>query len=69
MQNVFFIDTDSFIVQVKTEDIYKDFGKDAGKRFGIANFKLVKTLPKMKKSNWINEREIKWKTHEKNLLD
>ena len=49
MQNVLFINTDSFIAQVKTEDIYKDFGKDAGKRFGIANFKLVKTLPKMKK--------------------
>ena len=49
MQNVLFINTDSFIAQVKTEDIYKDIGKDAGKRFGIANFKLVKTLPKMKK--------------------
>ena len=49
MQNFLFINTDSFIAQVKTEDIYNDFGKDAGKRFGIANFKLVKTLPKMKK--------------------
>ena len=34
---------------MKTEDIYKDFGKDVGKRFGVSNFKLGKTLPKMKK--------------------
>ena len=46
---IFFVDTDSFIVHVKTEDIYKDFGKDVGKRFGISNFKFGKTLPKMKK--------------------
>ena len=46
---IFFVDTDSSIVHVKTEDIYKDFGKDVGKRFGISNFKFGKTLPKMKK--------------------
>ena len=67
MQN-FFIDTDSFIIHVKTEDIYKDFGRDIGKKFGISNFKLGKTLPKMKKSNQINEREIKRKTHEKKFV-
>ena len=29
------MDTDSFIVHVKTEDIYVDIGKDMEKRFDI----------------------------------
>ena len=47
------MDTDSFIVHVKTNDIYKDIAEDVEKRFGTSNFKRDRTLPKGKneKSN------------------
>ena len=32
------MDTDSFIVHVKADDIYKDIAKDVGKRFDTENF-------------------------------
>ena len=35
------IDTESFIVHVKTDDIYKDIAKDAKTRL---NYKIVKTV-------------------------
>ena len=41
--------TDSFIVHVKTEDIYKDIAEDFETRFGTSNFELDKTLAKGKK--------------------
>ena len=34
---LFYVDTDSFIVRVKTEDIYKDVTEDAEARFGTLN--------------------------------
>ena len=50
---LFYMDTDSFIVHVKTDDIYKDIAEDVEKRFGTSNFKRDRTLPKGKneKSN------------------
>ena len=47
------MDTDSFIVHVKTNDIYKDIAEDVEKRFDTSNFKRDRTLPKgkNKKSN------------------
>ena len=32
------MDTDSFIVHVKADDIYKDIAKDVGKRFDSKNY-------------------------------
>ena len=52
------MDTDSFIVHVKTEDIYKDSAEDVDTRIDTSNFELDISLPKGKntKSNWINKR-------------
>ena len=63
--NLCYMGTDSFIVHVKTEDIYKDIAEDFETRFGTSNFELDKTLAKgKKKSNWIKERWIRWTNHE-----
>ena len=53
-----YMDTDSFIVHIKTGDIYKGIAEDVETRFGTSNYELVKPLPKGKKlkSNWINKR-------------
>ena len=52
------MDTDSFIVYIKTDDIYKDIAKDVETRFDTSNYELERPLLKGKnqKSNWINER-------------
>ena len=34
------MDTASFIVHVKTDDIYKDIAEDVEPRFGTSNFEL-----------------------------
>ena len=53
-----YIDTDSFIVFIKTDDINKDIAKDVETRFNTSNYELDRPLPKGKKlkSNWINKR-------------
>ena len=38
--------TDSFIVQVKTDDIYKDSTKDVEKRFDTLNYEIGRSVPK-----------------------
>ena len=43
------MDTGSFIVHVKTNDIYKDIAEDVETRFDTSNFKRVRPLPKGKK--------------------
>ena len=43
-----YIDTDSFIVHVKTDGIYKDITQDVETKFDISNFKLDRPLPKEK---------------------
>ena len=48
-----YMDTDSFIVHVKTEDIYKDIAGDVKTRFDSSNFELDRPLP-----NGKNEKVI-----------
>ena len=43
------MDTDSFIVHVKTDYIYKDIAKDVETKFGNSNFELDEPQPKRKK--------------------
>ena len=50
------MDTGSFIVHIKTDDIYKDIAEDAETRFNTGNYELHKPLPKEKKGYWTNER-------------
>ena len=39
------MDTDSFIVYIKTEDIYLDIAKDVEVRFDTSNYKLDRIFP------------------------
>ena len=54
-----YMDTDSLIVYIKTDDIYKYIAEDIETRFDTSNYELDRLLPKGKKSNWINERGIR----------
>ena len=45
---VCYMDTDSFIDYVKTEDIYKNIAEDVETRFDTSNFELDRLLPKGK---------------------
>ena len=38
------MDIDSFIVQIKTDDIYKDIVKDVETRFDASNYELGRPL-------------------------
>ena len=42
------MDTNSLIVHVKKEYIYKDIAKDVEKRLDSSNYKLERSLPKQK---------------------
>ena len=44
-----YMDTGSFILHVKTGDIYKDIAEDVETRFDTSNFELYRPLPKGKK--------------------
>ena len=37
---LFYVDTDSFIMHIKTEDFYKDISKDVEKRFDTSNYEV-----------------------------
>ena len=39
------MDTDSFIVHVKTDDIYKDIAEDVETIFDTSNFEIDRPLP------------------------
>ena len=40
------MDTDSFIVYIKTDDVYKDIVEDVETRFNTSNYELERPLPK-----------------------
>ena len=46
---LFYMDTDSFIVHVKTDDIYKDIAEDVEKRFNTSNYEKDRSFSKEKK--------------------
>ena len=43
-----YIDTDSFIMNIKTEDFYKDIANDVEKRFDTSNYERDRPLPTVK---------------------
>ena len=62
------MNTGSFIVHVKTEDIYKYITKDVETRFDTSNCEIGRQLPMGKnESIWVNERQISWTNHEKTV--
>ena len=40
-----YMDTDSFIIHVKTEDVYEDIADDVEKRFDRSNYEVNRPLP------------------------
>ena len=50
---LFYMDTDSFLVYIKTDDIYKDIAENVETRFDTLNFELSRPLPKRKKKKVI----------------
>ena len=42
------LDMDTFIVQVKTNDFYKDIVEDVEKRSGTSSYEIKRPLPKEK---------------------
>ena len=50
---VCYMDTDSCIVYIKTNDIYKDIAEDNETRFDTSNYELDRPLPKEKNKNGI----------------
>ena len=51
-----FMDTDSFIVYIKADDIYKGIAEDVETIFDTSNNELDHYLKEKYKTNWINER-------------
>ena len=43
------MDTYSFIIYIKTKDIYVDIVKDVETRFDVSNYELDRPLPRGKK--------------------
>ena len=48
MEKKYYMETDSFIVYINTEDIYLDLAKDNEARFDTSNYELKRSLPKGK---------------------
>ena len=48
-----YIDTDSLIMRIKTEDFYEDIANDVEKRFDTSNYQVDRPLPTEKNKNVI----------------
>ena len=48
MVKLCYIDTDSFIMNIKTKDFYKDIAQDVEERFDTSNYNVDRALPKGK---------------------
>ena len=49
-----YMDTDSVIINIKTEDFYQDIANDVEKRSDKSNYEVNKPLPKGKNKKWLN---------------
>ena len=52
-----YMDTDSFIMHIKTEDFYKDIADDVEKRFDTSNYEVNRPLPTGKNKKLIGFME------------
>ena len=52
-----YMDTDSFIMHIKTEDFYKDIANDVEKRFDTSNYEVNRPLPTGKNKKVIGLRK------------
>ena len=58
-----YMDTDSFIMIIKTNDFYKDISDDIDNRFDTSNYEVKRPLSIGKTSYRINERSIRRKNY------
>ena len=42
---LYYMDTDSFVMNIKTNDFYKDIANDVEKRFDTSNYEVNRPLP------------------------
>ena len=55
-----YIDADSFIIHLKTDDIYKDIAEDVGRKFDISNWIEQTTTDRKKQESYpCNERWVR----------
>ena len=47
------MNTDSFIIYIKTKDVYEDIANNVKKRFDLSNFEINRSLPNGNKKNVI----------------
>ena len=59
-----YMDTDSFTVYIKADDIYKDIMKDVEARFDTSKHESDRPLLKEQKNYQLNERQV-WKNNER----
>ena len=61
------MNSDRFMVSIKTEDVFKDIANNVEKRFDTSNYKAERslTIRKNKKSNRANKRRIRWKDYDR----
>ena len=52
------MDTGSFIIYIKTEDIYVDIAKNVQKRFDTSNYELDRPLPIRKNKKVIESMKV-----------
>ena len=52
--NLYYMDTNNFIVHIKTDDIYKDIAEDVETRFDTLNYELDRPLPQGKNKKVID---------------
>ena len=62
-----YMDAYSFIVYIKTDDIYKDIGEDVETRFDTSNYELYRPLPKgqNKKVTGLRNDKLRGKNQDK----
>ena len=53
-----YVDTQSFIVYIKTHDIYQDIAEDIKTRFDTSNYELDMLLPKEKNKKLIGLMKV-----------
>ena len=51
--NLYYMDTNNFVVHIKTDDIYKDIAEDVETRFDTSNYKLERPFSKGKNKKLI----------------
>ena len=61
---IFYTDTDSFTINIKTKYIYVDIAKDDETRFHNSNYKLPLPKGKNKKLVWLMKNKlVAWASH------